>query len=90
MLVFNFFEKNNFPDFFKHYIGQFRTQKLPKRLLRKSGKCCLNKKIKVTIQPGIQKAPMQALAALCRTKIVAATVIQRQAGFGVKIAKLLV
>ena len=28
---------------------------------------------------------MQAFTALCRTKIVAATVIQRQAGFGVKI-----
>ena len=71
-------------------LGNFRTQKWPNVMLRKSGKCCLNKKIKVTIQPGIQKAPMQALAALCRTKIVAATVIQRQAGFGVKIAKLLV
>ena len=44
MLVFNFLEKNNFPDFFKHYIGQFRTQKLPKRLLRKSGKCSFLKK----------------------------------------------
>ena len=35
-------------------------------------------KIKVTIQSGIQKAPMQALTALCGTNIVAAEVIQRQ------------
>ena len=33
------------------------------------------KKIKITIQSGIHKGPMQAFTALCRTKIVAATAI---------------
>ena len=58
-------------------LGNFRNQKWPNVMLRKSGKCCLNKKIKVTIQPGIQKAPMQALTALCGTNIVAAMVIRK-------------
>ena len=48
---------------------------------KKSGKLFFSKKMKISIQSGIQKAPMQAFTALCRTKIVAATVIQRQAGF---------
>ena len=29
MLVFIFFEKNNFPDFFKHQVGQFSPQNTP-------------------------------------------------------------
>ena len=45
--------------------------------LKNPGNFNLKKKIKVTIQPGIQKAPMQALTALCGTNIVAATAIQK-------------
>ena len=55
-------------------IAQSDFQKNP-------GNYFFQKKMKISIQSGIQKAPMQAFTALCRTKIVAATVIQRQAGF---------
>ena len=78
MLFFIFFLKKIISRIFINMtLGNFRTQKWPNVMLRKSGKCCLNKKIKVTIQPGIQKAPMQALTALCGTNIVAATAIQK-------------
>ena len=41
--------------------------------------------MKVVIQPGIYQGPIQAFTALCSTKIVPATVIQRQACFGWKL-----
>ena len=41
--------------------------------LKNPGNFYFQKKIKVTIQPGIYQGPIQAFTALCSTKIVAAT-----------------
>ena len=46
-------------------------------MFKKIWEIIIFKKFKVTIQSGIQKAPMQALTALCGTNIVAAMVIRK-------------
>ena len=81
MVTLIFLFKQHFPDFLNITLGHFWVRKLPKVMLIKMREIIFKKKIKNSIQSGIQKAPMQAVTALCRTKIVAATVIQRQAGF---------
>ena len=59
------------------YRGGILGWKLPNFMFKKIREIIKKKQKKNSIQSGIHKGPMQALTALCRTKIVAATAIQR-------------